>query len=157
MYAYYSKGYLREVRTFEASIQWKKIGHGRQTVGQRAGVSQLPGTRQKSGRGCLPLLDGAGKKQRSRSVLEVKCIEGTRKVYERLSPAFSGKRVDAVGRLLVRELGCHSWLARAKTIMKLIDIVAEIQIVSSYFPAEEIRVFGIGCLGRKIFQFMKYQ
>ena len=63
MHTYYSKSYLREVRTFEASIQWKKIGHGRQTVGQRAGVSQLPGARQKSRRGYLPLLDGAGKKQ----------------------------------------------------------------------------------------------
>ena len=77
MYTYYNKSYLREVRTFEASIQWGKFGHRRQTVGQRAGVSQLAGARQKSGRGCLPLLDRAGKKHRSRSVLEVKCIEGT--------------------------------------------------------------------------------
>ena len=55
------RGNMKGVRTFEASIQWGKIGHTRQTVGQRAGVSELAGARQKSGRGCLPLLDGAGK------------------------------------------------------------------------------------------------
>ena len=37
---------MKGVRTFEASIQWEEGGRSRQTVGQRAGVSQLAGARQ---------------------------------------------------------------------------------------------------------------
>ena len=50
MHTYYSKSYLREVRTFEASIQWEEGVLSQQTVGVRAGVSQLAVARQKDRR-----------------------------------------------------------------------------------------------------------
>ena len=46
----------------------------RQTVGARAGVSQLPVVCQKDGRWCLPLLDRAGKKQIKQCLGSQVCI-----------------------------------------------------------------------------------
>ena len=156
MHSCYSKSYFREVQTFQPGIPRGKETGSRQTVRQQAGASQSPIARPKIRGGCWPLLDGGGKQNRVSSVLELEHIEASWKWCERLRPAFRGERTQAVGKLLERKPEGHSCLSRDKTTVQFIDTIAEMQILS-YLPPEEIWLFGTGCLGAEVFQFMKYQ
>ena len=133
------------MRTFEVGIQWEKGLGVPQTVGQRAGASGLPSARQKDRRGYLPLWDGGGKKDSKQRLVTEIHTEETEKMRKRLRPPFSGERAEAFRRLLARELGRQGCPARDKRIIKFIEIIPEIQILS-YFPQEEMtfwyRIFG---------------
>ena len=87
---------------------------------------------------------GGKKDSKQRLVTEIH-TEETEKMRKRLRPPFSGERAEAFRRLLARELGRQGCPARDKRIIKFIEIIPEIQILS-YFPQEEMtfwyRIFG---------------